>query len=129
MRWLLIILLLPACGPRPMGPADAGADAGASDAGADGGMDMCAPLPEATCTNVPTFTELTPVFQQRCQSCHDGSPTGPWPLVTYQHVADWQDQVRAEIVACTMPPLDGGAVITFAERQAIFTWVRCGRPK
>ncbi len=125
-RVFLVPIVLLACGPRP-GPADAGPiDAGVLP---DGGKDMCAPLPEATCTGtVPTFTDLQPIFAGRCQSCHNGSGT-EWPLVTYQHVADWQDQVRSEIVRCAMPPLDGGAVITYEEREAIFTWVRCGRPK
>ena len=126
MRWALLLTVV-ACGPRQL-PADGGTDGGAYDAG-DAGEDFCRPLPEANCNGiVPTFTDLQPIFMHRCQTCHNGSGT-EWPLVTYQHVADWQDQVRTEIVTCAMPPLDGGQVITYAEREAIFTWVRCGRPK
>lgn len=121
---MFLIVFFVACGPRPTA-TDAGTDGGAS---VDAGEDFCRPLPEATCdAGVPTFTDLQPILKARCQTCHDG--TGPnWPLITYSHVADWQDAVRSEIVRCTMPPLDGGVVITYAEREAIFTWVRCGRP-
>lgn len=123
--FLVTLVVLAACGPKP-GPVDAGpVDAGVFP---DGGHDMCGLLPEPTCATVPTFADLQPILMSRCQSCHNGSGT-EWPLVSYAHVADWQDQVRSEIVRCTMPPLDGGEVITWEERNAIFTWVRCGRPK
>ena len=52
-RAFLISMFLLACGPRP-GPVDAGP----IDAGylLDGGRDMCAPLPEATCTGTAPAT-------------------------------------------------------------------------
>ena len=135
-------LLVPGLWPRPSNsdggpPTDAGdagtpSDSGSSEDGGpllpDGGRRR--QLVAANCSGVvPTYAQLTPVFTRACVVCHDDAAGGPWPLTTYQHVADWQDQVRSEILNCTMPPLDAGIPITWDERQAIFTWVRCGRPK
>lgn len=136
MRSLILTLVVftAACGERS-NPADGGIDAG-EDAGVDagkledGGTDPCGLLPPANCSGpVPTYSELAPLIVLRCESCHSGMVGGPWPLKTYQHLSDWQDAVRSEILNCRMPPVDSGVPITYEERQKIFTWVRCGLPR
>ena len=79
----------------------------------------------------PTFADVTPIFERRCAiaGCHTGFVGGPWPLDTYEHIADWQDVVRAEVVSCSMPPADANVPITDEERLTILNWVRCGLPK
>jgi hypothetical protein len=49
-----------------------------------------------------------------------------WPLTDFRHVADWQDLIHDDLLACTMPPADAGFQMTTAERVAILTWIRCG---
>jgi hypothetical protein len=68
------------------------------------------------------------IIERRCLGCHSGVPEGPWPLTTYEHVADWQDVVRTDLLDCSMPPPDAGVPITIDERIAILTWIRCGFP-
>ncbi|HEX2659890.1 MAG TPA: c-type cytochrome [Polyangia bacterium] len=103
----------------------------AASRGPDTGME---PL---TCTAVapracaveppPRYAEIASIVQARCVSCHDGAdPLGPWPLTTYDDVADWNDTIRDELVACTMPPADSGMTIPDEERQALLMWLRCG---
>ena len=49
--------------------------------------------------------------------------------ITGVHVADWYGEIRAQMVACTMPPVDAGLAMSLAERQKILSWIRCGFPK
>jgi hypothetical protein len=70
-----------------------------------------------------------PIFEQRCVPCHAGLPNGPWPLTTYTHVADWEQELRAALIDCSMPPPDAGAGLTGEERRAILIWIRCGLPQ
>ncbi len=117
---LVLVLCLAACGP-----SNAVLDAGPPDAGPS----MCALLTAPDCTQpVPTYSELTPILKSSCIVCHDGAH-GVWPLTSYTHLSDWEDTVRSEVLNCRMPPLDSGVPITYEERKAIFTWVRCGKPQ
>lgn len=72
------------------------------------------------------YSDVAPIFEKRCASCHSGMPGAPWSLRDYEHVADWQDVVRGEVLHCRMPPPDSGMVISDDERLAILTWVKCG---
>ena len=113
---------------RPIPSGDA-----SQDAGHDGAPSyVCEPVtPPTECPSpAPTFADVAPIIGERCSGpCHSGTPNGPWPLATYQHVADWQDDIRSRLLTCGMPPLDGGVPITTAERIAILTWIRCGLPR
>jgi len=74
----------------------------------------------------PHYPDIEPIIQQKCVSCHQGLPGGNWPLLQYSHVADWQDVIRAQMLACTMPPPDAGVPMSDEEREAILTWILCG---
>ena len=115
--------------------AAAESDASALEDGetkADGGLvappecDATAPL---TCPDpAPRWKDVVPIFMQRCTSCHNGAGE-QWPLNQYEHVADWYGEIRAQMLACTMPPVDAGIDMPLAERQKILTWIRCGFPE
>jgi mono/diheme cytochrome c family protein len=72
------------------------------------------------------YADVAPIFEQRCASCHTGAAGAAWSLRDYEHVADWQDVVRAEVLHCMMPPADSGVTISDEERQTILAWVKCG---
>lgn len=74
------------------------------------------------------WADVEPIFEQRCIGCHSGDPGGPWPLTSYEHVADWANEIRAQMAACTMPPVDAGIAMPTEEREKILLWVRCGAP-
>jgi hypothetical protein len=74
------------------------------------------------------YDDVSPIFAARCASCHNGSD-GMWPLSTYQHVADWYGEIRAQMLACTMPPVDSGQTMPLEERLRILDWIRCGFPR
>lgn len=89
-----------------------------------------ADAPTACPDPAPHYTDLEPIFRQRCVICHSGlTADGPWPLNSYGHVADWQNEIRSELLACTMPPQDASVPITAEERARILEWLRCGLPE
>jgi uncharacterized membrane protein len=75
------------------------------------------------------YSAVAPIFERRCVGCHSGDPGGPWPLTSYEHVADWANEIRSQMSACTMPPVDAGIAMPPEEREKILVWVRCGAPK
>jgi hypothetical protein len=135
-------LLVQACGGSDptMGTAalarDAAtrADTGGTPADAavvDVDAGICTVQAPTSCpTPKPHYADVEPIFKQRCVGCHNGaSPDSPWPLTEYEHIADWFDIVRDEMLHCSMPPADSGLKMPDAERVAILTWIRCGFPK
>jgi predicted small lipoprotein YifL len=77
----------------------------------------------------PRYADVQPIFEQRCILCHNGTNDGPWALTDYEHIADWQEIIRADLLDCTMPPVDAGVPITRDERLAILVWIRCALPR
>jgi hypothetical protein len=134
------VSLAAACGgddpPAPATATDAGAagqsTAGGSAAGSGGSSSRpegCPLTPPTTCPDPkPGYADVKPIFEQRCYSCHDGNHQ-QWPLTTYQHVADWFGEVRAQMIACSMPPASAMSEMTVGERRQILEWIRCGYPE
>jgi hypothetical protein len=77
----------------------------------------------------PRYADIAPIVSRRCVACHWGAIDGPWPLLTYTSIVDWEDLVRGSLLDCSMPPLDSGVVMADEERVAILTWLRCGHPR
>ncbi len=135
---LLAVLLMTAC-PGRVPPPDGGVDvddAGFIDAGfPDAGFppEGCNAEPVASCPDpAPRFLDVKPIFENRCQVCHS-TEGGEWPLDTYQHIADWQNEIRDLVFDCTMPPSSPKAgqplvEMPTTERTQILAWLRCGLP-
>lgn len=139
-RWLSAVVLI-ACGAacesegeKP--PAYTVRDAGDDTDGIVGGGAGSAAKPEGCPVQAPTqcpepevrYGDVAPIIEKRCLGCHDGMH-GQWALTDYQHVADWFGEVRAAMIACTMPPPDSGLTMPTSERLQILTWIRCGYKK
>lgn len=77
----------------------------------------------------PRYADVMPIFASRCVVCHFGEPNGPWPLDNYRHIADWQDEIRSNLLACSMPPRDSGIALTDEESAMILGWLRCDLPQ
>lgn len=91
---------------------------------------ICSPVAPTECLEpAPHYSDVAPIFEQRCASCHTGATGGPWPLDTYGNVADWATLVRDELLRCSMPPQDSGVAMTPEERDQILLWLRCGNPE
>jgi hypothetical protein len=107
------------CGPSSQTP-----DSGVTT---DGAPLVCTVQAPTICPDPPPhYPDVQPIIQRACVPCHQGLPGGNWPLLQYSHVADWQDIIRAHMIACTMPPPDAGVPMSDDERVAILTWILCG---
>jgi uncharacterized membrane protein len=136
-RWLtltaLVGLAFIACSGATETP-DAGRadDGGLGSNTGDGGPIACTVMAPTSCpAPSPRWADVAPIFQRRCVACHTGTPGGPWPLRTYEHVADWADFIRADLLSCAMPPVETERVspMPLEERLTILTWIRCGFPR
>ena len=108
----------------------AGCDRSAGGTTNDAGALVCTVQAPTACPDpAPHWADVSAIFQNRCVQCHNGMIGGPWPLMQYQHVADWSDLVRAMLIDCSMPPPDAGVPMTDEERVAILTWILCGHPE
>jgi len=118
-------------GLRLGAPLDSGITTDSGEAAVDGAVpaDTCDVQAPTECpTPAPTYATVAPIFAERCVTCHAGNWNGPWPLNAYRHVADWKDDIRTQLLACTMPPIEARVPMTRAERLTILTWIRCGIP-
>ncbi len=109
--------------PPGPAPSDAGAQADAAPV-----IPCTVTAPTACPDPAPRYPDVEPIFQQRCVVCHSDH-SARWPLTTFNHVADWADQIHDDMLTCAMPPPQAGIPITTEERIAILTWIRCGFPQ
>lgn len=102
----------------------------ASDGGVDGAVADCTVTPPSQCPDPPVhYGDVEPIFVERCVPCHDGTPGGPWGLLSYSHAASWYNEIQDVMLNCEMPPTDAGIAMTDGEREEILGWIRCGVPQ
>ena len=111
-RLAFVALFLFGCGSTPSPPPlPECTDAGTAP--------PCMATAPTSCPDpAPDYSDVEPIFIERCQVCHDGQH-GEWPLATYGHVADWSDSIRSRMLSCTMPPVDSCVTMPLEERQRI----------
>jgi hypothetical protein len=52
-----------------------------------------------------TFSkDVAPIFQAKCQSCHEPGSIGPMSLITFQEARPWAKSIKARVSARQMPP-------------------------
>lgn len=73
-----------------------------------------------------TYADVQPIFESRCADCHSGAAGGPWPLDTYERIADAKYGSKSRT---KMPPSTGPVRITKSERTLVLDWLRCGLPR
>ncbi|MGE3955957.1 MAG: cytochrome c [Vicinamibacterales bacterium] len=66
-------------------------------------------LPSAAAAQAParqvTFSkDVAPIFQSKCQSCHEPGSIGPMSLVTYQDARPWARSIKQRVESRQMPP-------------------------
>jgi hypothetical protein len=103
-------------------------DGGPSDAGGSPPLACEVTAPTSCPAPAPVYADVAAIIELRCEGCHSPRWTGPWPLDTYDHVAAWQDTLRAAMLDCSMPPADAGIAMPSEERMVILSWLRCGLP-
>ena len=53
----------------------------------------------------PTFTkDIAPIFQAKCEACHQPDSIAPMSLVTYEDARPWARGIKQKVTAREMPP-------------------------
>mgnify|MGYP003343246908 CR=1 FL=1 len=52
----------------------------------------------------PTFNDVAPIFQAKCQSCHEPGSIGPFSLATYTEARPWARSIKQRVQTRQMPP-------------------------
>jgi len=98
------------------------------------------PLGATACTSAdaPTYwTDVMPILQGRCVTCHYSGGIGGFALDDYQQAHQWQGAVGAAVAAGTMPPWPAGPgpdydynwSLTVEQIETITTWAAAGGPE
>ncbi len=53
---------------------------------------------------VPTFVEVAPILQARCETCHRAGSIGPMALTSYEDARRYASTIRRKVTAGEMPP-------------------------
>ena len=87
-----------------------------------------------------TFTtDVAPILQEKCQSCHRPDTFAPMSLLTYEEARPWAKSIRQKVVAREMPPwyidktvgirhFSNDVSLTDLEIATIAKWVDSGAP-
>ena len=52
-----------------------------------------------------TFSkDVAPIFQAKCQECHQPDSIAPMSLITYQEARPWAKAIRERVITHQMPP-------------------------
>ena len=90
-----------------------------------GGTSCPNDLPSGCPASPPSYAQVGPIFQTKCNSCHSAGGSAPDRLFdTYDQIAAQQSAVLDQTYSCKMPPA-GFAQLTAAERQLVLGWLVC----
>jgi mono/diheme cytochrome c family protein len=83
--------------------------------------------------------QVAPIFQQKCQECHQPGSIAPMSLLTYDDAKKYAKRIRARVEARVMPPwhidrtvgiqqFKNDRSLTDAQVETIVQWVDAGTP-
>ena len=109
--------------------------------GALGVILMSAASSEAQTSASVTFSkDIAPIFQAKCQACHQPNSIAPMSLITYQEARPWARSIKDRVARRQMPPwhIDPSVGVTKfkndmslseAQIDTVVKWVEAGAPQ
>jgi mono/diheme cytochrome c family protein len=99
-----------------------------------------AQAPQAPAAPVTFSRDVAPIFQAKCQSCHEPGSIAPMSLVTFRESRPWAKAIKARVATRQMPPwhidrsvgvqkFKNDMSLTEAEIATIVGWVDRGAPE
>src|SRR5437660_5127446 len=58
----------------------------------------------AAAAEVTFSKDIAPIFQAKCQECHQPNSIAPMSLISYQEVRPWAKSIRERVITRQMPP-------------------------
>lgn len=71
---------------------------------ANTGAAGAAPATAASQGQVTFSKDIAPIFQAKCQECHQPNSIAPMPLITYKDSRPWARSIKERVVMRQMPP-------------------------
>jgi mono/diheme cytochrome c family protein len=102
---------------------------------------MAAPAAAADTPRQVTFSkDVAPIFQAKCQSCHQPGSIAPMSLMTYQEARPWARSIRERVGSRQMPPwhidksvgvqkFKNDMSLSDEEVATVVAWVEQGAPQ
>jgi mono/diheme cytochrome c family protein len=93
-----------------------------------------------TATPVTFSKDVAPIFQAKCQECHQPNSIAPMSLITYQDARPWARAIKDRVAARQMPPwhidqsvgvqqFKNDMSLSDAQIATIVNWVDAGAPQ
>ena len=88
-----------------------------------------------------TFSkDVAPIFQNKCQQCHQPNSIAPMSLITYEDVRPWARSIKQRVITRQMPPwhidmsvgvhdFKNDMSLSDAQIDTIVRWVDAGAPE
>jgi mono/diheme cytochrome c family protein len=106
------------------------------------GLLVCAtPAAAQSPSATPTFSkDIAPIFQSKCQDCHQPESIAPMSLVTWQEARPWARSIKDRVARRQMPPwhidqsvgvqkFKNDMSLSQAQIDTIVKWVDAGAPQ
>ena len=89
----------------------------------------------------PTFSkDIAPIFQAKCQECHQPNSIAPMSLITFQEARPWVRSIKERVASRQMPPwhidrsvgvqkFKNDMSLTDEQVDTIVRWVDAGAPQ
>ena len=88
---------------------------------------------------VSYVTDIAPILERNCVSCHRDGGIGPWQMSSHAMVRGWSPMMREVVMTQRMPPgridthvgkpMSNASGLTVAEQQLLIDWIDQGSPK
>ena len=99
-----------------------------------------APSGAQTSASVTFSKDIAPIFQAKCQACHQPDSIAPMSLVTYQQARPWARSIKDRVARRQMPPwhidqsvgvqkFKNDMSLSDAQIDTIVKWVDAGAPQ
>jgi hypothetical protein len=104
-------------------------------------LSLVAPASAADTPAKPTFSkDVAPIFQAKCQECHQPNSIAPMSLITYQDARPWARSIKERVATRQMPPwhidrsvgvqkFKNDLSLTDEQVETIVRWVDGGSPQ
>jgi len=95
---------------------------------------------DSTAAQVTFSKDVAPIFQARCQDCHQPNSIAPMSLITFQESRPWAQAIKQRVAARQMPPwhidqtvgvheFKNDMSLTQTQIDTIVRWVDAGAPQ
>ncbi|MBU6398995.1 MAG: redoxin domain-containing protein [Verrucomicrobia bacterium] len=83
-------------------------------------------------------SDIAPLLERKCASCHSPGNIGPWSMTSYEKVKGRVEMIREVVLTRRMPPWDADPrygrfsndrSLTRAEKERLLRWVEQGAPR